>query len=124
MQQSILAKNPELASLMGGSPTASMSPVTKEQIRFPSSGPGLSVQPSMNLPTMPSEQAQAPWTGSLAGSNPFGGSYGSNLGFNSSQTRSYGNAAGSFTPYGAGVVQVAGNGWAGSDAAAGFGLGA
>jgi len=38
-------------------------------------------QPPMDMPTMAPVQAQAPWTGSLAQSNPFGGSYGSNLGF-------------------------------------------
>jgi hypothetical protein len=76
------------------------------------------------IQTMPNVQAQAPWTGSLRGSNPFGGQYGSNLGFSAPAARGYGRAAGSFTPNGAGVVQVAGNGWAGSDAAAGFGLGA
>lgn len=81
-------------------------------------------RPAMNLPTMPTVQAEAPWTGSLAQRNPFGGQYGGNLGFSAPQARAYGSAAGSFTPYGAGAIQVAGNGWAGSDAAAGFGLGA
>lgn len=81
-------------------------------------------RPAMNIPTMPTVQAETPWTGSLAQSNPFGGRYGGNLGFSSPQTRAYGQAAGSFTPYGAGAIQVAGQGWAGSDAAAGFGLGA
>jgi len=76
------------------------------------------------IPTMPAVQAEAPWQGSLGGANPFGGSYGSNLGGGAPQSNSYGQAAGSFTPWGAGVVQVAGNGWAGSDAAGGFGLGA
>lgn len=101
-------------------------PVTKQQIGFPSNqamGPGMSM-PSMQIPTMAPVQAQAPWTGSIAGSNPFGGAYGSNLGFSANAPRQYGRAAGSFTPNGAGIVQVAGNGWAGSDAAAGFGLGA
>lgn len=78
----------------------------------------------MSMPTMPAVQAETPWTGSLTGSNPFGGRYGSNLGFATPQGRSFGQAAGSFTPWGAGSIQIAGNGWAGSDAAAGFGLGA
>lgn len=101
-------------------------PVTRQQIGFPSGQTGqyTMARPAMNTPTMPAVQAETPWTGSLAQSNPFGGQYGGNLGFSAPQARSYGRASGSFTPYGAGAIQVAGQGWAGSDAAAGFGLGA
>lgn len=108
---------------MGGVPPASASPVTRQQIGFPGQVQAGNIgMQAGGIPTMPNVQAQAPWTGSMAGRNPFGGQYGGNLGF--AAPRQYGRAAGSFTPNGAGVVQVAGNGWAGSDAAAGFGLGA
>jgi len=127
MQQAIDAKG------FGPAPNVAFSefgnqigPVTKQQIGllgdvYAGNAGG---RPSMNMPTMAPVQAQAPWQGSLGGTNPFGGSYGSNLGFSAPQARSYGRAAGSFTPFGAGAIQVAGQGWAGSDAAAGFGLGA
>lgn len=55
------------------------------------------------------------------GSGLFGGGQGN---FGTGAPRSFGQAAGSFTPQGAGVIQIAGQGWGGSDAAAGFGLGA
>lgn len=110
MQQQIFGRNPELAGLMGGTGSASQM----------ASAPAMQAG---NIPTMPAVQAEQPWTGSLANRNPFGGNYGGNLGFGSGQ-RQFGRGAGSFTPYGAGIVQVAGNGWAGSDAAAGYGLGA
>lgn len=58
---------------------------------------------------------------SLGTRNLFAGGSGN---FGPAGGREYGQAAGSFTPAGAGVVQVAGQGWGGSDAAAGFGLGA
>lgn len=79
---------------------------------------------SPGIPTMPNVQAEQPWTGSLANRNPFGGSYGSNLGFGApTGQRQFGRAAGSFTPNGAGVIQVAGTP-GGADAARGFGIGA
>lgn len=127
MQASILARNPELAGLIGQSPSATaIGPVTRQQIGFPSNEAGqyAMARPAMNIPTMPTVQAETPRAGNLAGANPFGGSYGSNLGFAPSSPRSYGQSAGSFTPAGAGVVQVAGNGWAGQDAAMSFGIGA
>lgn len=60
MQASILARNPELAGLIGQSPTATaMGPVTRQQIGFPSNEVGqyAMAQPAMNMPTMPAVQA-------------------------------------------------------------------
>jgi hypothetical protein len=83
--------------------------------------------PQQQMPTMPTVTAQAPqadnWNGGLGTANAFNSPLGS-WANGQPQAHSYGQAAGSFTPWGAGVVQIAGNGWGGSDAAAGFGLGA
>lgn len=114
----------KIAATQGNNSEVTVGPVTRQQIGLPSNQYA-AARPAMNMPTMPAVQAEAPWTGSLAQANPFGGQYGGNLGFSAApQARGYGRAAGSFTPYGAGAIQVAGQGWAGSDAAAGFGLGA
>jgi hypothetical protein len=51
----------------------------------------------------------------------FGGGSGN---FGAPVARGYGQAAGSFTPQGAGVIQIAGQGFSGADAARGFGIGA
>lgn len=104
---------------------AAIGPVTRQQIGFPGQVQASNIGMQAGaIPTMPNVQATAPWTGSLAGANPFGSAYGSNLGFASPANRAFGQAAGSFTPYGAGAIQIAGQGWAGGDAAAGFGIGA
>lgn len=85
--------------------------------------------PQQQMPTMPAVQAQAPaqadgWNGGLGTNNAFNSALGSWANGQQAQGHSFGQAGGSFTPWGAGVVQVAGQGWNGSDAAAGFGLGA
>lgn len=86
---------------------------------------GYALNPAeQQIPTMPTVTAQADgWSGGLGTSNAFNGGLGNWINAQP-QGRSYGQAGGSFTPWGAGVVQVAGQGWGGSDAAAGFGLGA
>lgn len=70
-------------------------------------------------PTMPTVEAQAPWQGlgTSTGNTFSGGMLGSWAG---PQQRQYGQAAGSFTPYGAGVIQN--DSW--GEAARGFGVGA
>lgn len=80
--------------------------------------------PQAQMPTMPTVTAQADgWNGGLGTSNAFNSGLGNWIN-QQPQARSYGQSGGSFTPWGAGVVQVAGQGWGGSDAAAGFGVGA
>lgn len=78
--------------------------------------------------TAPSTAQTGPWTGlGTSTGNAFqGGQLGNWIhGPSGGQgsPRAYGQAAGSFTPYGAGIVQVAGQGWGGQSAAQGFGLG-
>jgi hypothetical protein len=79
--------------------------------------------PTPQIPTMPSVQAQGPWTGlgTSSGGLFSGGSLGNWANGNTQpQGRSFGQAAGSFTPWGAGVIQN--DYWGG--AAGGFGIGA
>jgi hypothetical protein len=75
-----------------------------------------------SVPTMPSVQAQAPWSplGTNTGNVLHGGSLGNWASQGQGQQRQYGQAGGSFTPWGAGVVMN--DGW--GDAARGFGIGA
>lgn len=76
-----------------------------------------------SVPTMPAVQSQAPWQslGTSTGNVFGGGSLGNWASGNAQpQGHSFGQAAGSFTPFGAGVIQ---NDYWG-DAAAGFGIGA
>lgn len=108
-------------------------PVTRQQIGFPSNEVGqyTMAQPAMNMPTMPAVQAQAPWTGSLAQSNPFGGSYGGNLGFGGGNRpiggnlsygggrAGYNNGAGAGTGFGG--ASFANDSW--GDVASSFGVG-
>lgn len=110
---------PKLQQLMGDTPNVGR----LSMMQFDPSGQ--IVVPNVNgsmggITTLPSVQAETPWTGSLTDNNPFGGQYGGNLGMPSSAPRvSYGNGAGAGTGYGA--TSYANDRW--GDAASGFGAG-
>lgn len=76
--------------------------------------------PQAQMPTMPHVTAQADgWNGGLGTSNAFNSGLGG-WAFAQPQGHSYGQAAGSFTPWGAGSIQN--DAW--GDVASGFGVGA
>lgn len=74
-----------------------------------------------SIPTTAPVNAQAPWTGlGTSTGNTFSGGMLGNWANQGPQQRQYGQSAGSFTPFGAGVVMN--DAW--GDAARGFGVGA